>query len=338
MPVNDTHPPLKSPRTGVLLISLGTPERPDASAVRSFLQEFLSDPRVVELPRLLWLPLLHGLILPFRPKRSAKAYAKIWNYDTGESPLKMTAVAQAQDLNARLSNDDIIVDWAFTYGSTSIKGQIEQLQSLGCRRILLMALYPQYSATTTAAAYDKAYKALTQMRVQPAVRTIHNYHDHPAYIEALSNSLRDGLQQLNWEPDVIVASYHGIPQRSFNKGDPYPCHARKTSRLVREALELSEDKFATVFQSRFGKAEWVRPYAEETLNELAKSGKRKVVIFAPAFSGDCLETLEEIDIGLRSSFMEAGGTHFHYINCLNASKLGMDMLETIVQENLEGWK
>lgn len=330
----DSHPPVATGKTGVLLISLGTPERPDASSVRSFLKEFLSDRRVVELPRLLWLPILYGPVLALRPKRSARAYAKIWDTEKGQSPLKSTAIAQAENLAERLAGQDIIVDWAFTYGSPSISDQIDRLMEAGCSRILLLALYPQYSATTSAAAYDKAFAHLQQLRAQPALQTVRSYHDHPAYIDALANSVSDAMSRLDWAPDCIIASYHGIPKHCFEAGDPYPCHARKTSRLVREKLGLEEDKFLTVFQSRFGKAEWVQPYAEETILRLAAEGQQKIMVVAPSFSADCLETLEEINIELREKFLAAGGSHFHYVPCLNAGEDGMTMLEQIVRDHL----
>lgn len=330
------HPQVKHGKTGILLMSLGTPDAPTYGAVRKFLAEFLSDPRVIETPRLLWLPILYGPILTFRPAKSAKAYAKIWDYERGESPLRTYARSQCEKLSGRFG-DDVTVAWAFRYGNPSIETGLRQLKDAGCERIILFALYPQYSATTTASTFDKAFECLGKMRWQPAVHTVARYCDNPAYISALAQSAKASLDALDWQPDKILMSYHSIPQAYFDKGDPYPCHCRKTSRLFQEASGLPADKVVTSFQSRVGPAQWVTPYTDKMVDDLAAAGVKKLAVMAPAFSVDCLETLEELNMELRAQFVEAGGTHFHYIPCLNDSDNGMDMLESVVRKDAAGW-
>lgn len=327
---------MKHGKTGLLLMSLGTPEAPTYSAVRRFLAEFLSDPRVIETPRLLWLPILYGPILTFRPARSARAYAKIWDYERGESPLRTYARSQCEKLGKAFGSE-LTVAWAFRYGNPSIEAGLQQLQAEGCERIILFALYPQYSATTTASTFDKAYECLGKMRWQPAVHTVAPYGDDPAYIAALTNSAEESLGSLDWQPEKILMSYHSIPQAYFDKGDPYPCHCRKTSRLFQEAAGYSVDDIVTSFQSRVGPAQWVSPYTDKMVEQLAEDGVKKLAVMAPAFSADCLETLEELNMELRAQFFDAGGTHFHYIPCLNDSTRGMEMLEQVVRRDAAGW-
>ena len=332
----DQHPEISSGKVGVLLISLGTPDAPTYGAVRRYLKEFLSDKRVIETPRLFWLPILYGPILTFRPIRSAKAYAKIWDKTLNESPLRTFSRSQAEKMQQMFAGAAEVA-WAFRYGKPSIETGIKELQEKGCDRILLFALYPQYSATSTATAYDKAFEIVQGMRWQPTVRTVPAYYDNDAYIDALAQSIKCSLPKLDWQPDVLLASYHSIPKSYWDKGDPYPCHCQKTSRLLQEKLGAPEGFLRTSFQSRVGPTEWVQPYTDETVKQLAADGVKKLVVLAPAFSADCLETLEEINMELRATFLEAGGTHFHYIPCLNDTENSMKMLESVARKELAGW-
>lgn len=332
------HPNIAPEKIGVLLLNLGTPDATDYWSVRRYLKEFLSDPRVIETPKWLWWPILNLVILSFRPQKSGHAYEQIWDKRTNESPLRVITRAQSENLAQRFSGmDNIVVDWAMRYGNPSTKSVLEKMQAAGCRRILLAPLYPQYSATTTATANDKAFDALREMRWQPAVRTLPAYFNDPVYVKTLAESIRQGVESLDFEPDVVLTSYHGMPVEYLMKGDPYHCQCRKTTRLVREYLGWPEDKLMVTFQSRFGRAEWLKPYTAETLEALPKQGKKKIAILAPAFSADCIETLEEIAITGRETFMEAGGEQFAYIPCLNDSEAGMDMLESVVRRELAGW-
>ena len=333
---SDNHPAVAHGKIGLLMISLGTPDAPTYGALRKYLAEFLSDPRVIEVPKLLWMPILYGPLLTFRPGKSAKAYAKIWNQEKNESPLRTITRDQGNAMQALL-HDQVHVEWAFRYGSPSLESGLNSLREKGCDRILMFALYPQYSATTVASAYDKVFEILAKMRWQPAVRTMPPYHDNNIFIDALADSVKTDLAALDWEPEHILASYHSIPKAYFDKGDPYPCHCWKTSRLLSDRLELESGKLVTSFQSRVGPTEWVSPYTDKTVEELAKKGVKKIAVLAPAFSADCVETLEEINIELRETFIEAGGTHFHYIPCLNATESGMNVLEHVARNELSGW-
>ncbi|MFN3401254.1 MAG: ferrochelatase [Ferrovibrio sp.] len=324
-------------KIGVLLLNLGTPDATDYWSVRRYLKEFLSDPRVIETNKFLWWPILNLVILSFRPQKSGHAYAQIWDKRTNESPLRVITREQTENLAQRLAGEDIMVEFAMRYGNPSTASVLEKMQQAGCQRILLVPLYPQYSATTTATANDKAFDALKTMRWQPAVRTAPAYFDSPDYIKALGDSIRDGVAKLDFEPDVVVTSYHGMPVDYLQKGDPYHCQCYKTTRLVREYLGWPKEKLMVTFQSRFGPTEWLQPYTDKTLEELPGKGIKKVAILAPAFHSDCIETLEEIDIGVRESFLEAGGEHFAYIPCLNASQGGMDFVESMVRRELAGW-
>ncbi len=329
------HPPVKQGKIGVLLINLGTPDGTDYGSMRRYLSEFLSDPRVIEVPQPIWQLILQGPILTFRPSKSGRAYKKVWMEDG--SPLLFYTRAQAEKLNQRIGSDSLIVDFAMNYGNPSIKSKIDALKDQGCTRILTVPLYPQYSATTTASVNDRTFKALMKLRWQPALRTMPAFHDDPAYIDALCASLKDSLSKLDFEPDVLLMSYHGIPNSYFDKGDPYHCHCHKTTRLVREKMGWDENFIRTTFQSRFGPQEWLQPYTDKTLEALPEDGVKKVAVAAPAFISDCLETLEEIAMEGRDSFLEAGGEKFASLPCLNDSDIAIDLLETLVKRELGGW-
>ncbi|MBB5716318.1 ferrochelatase [Sphingomonas aerophila] len=325
------HPAIPPARIGVLLINLGTPDAADAHSVRRYLAEFLSDRRVVEIPQLLWQPILRGAILTTRPKKSAHAYAQVWTEEG--SPLAAITRAQAIALKDAFG-PEVSVDYAMRYGRPAIGDRLQALKDAGCERILLAPLYPQYCAATTATANDKAFLALAGMRWQPAIRTLPPYYDDPAYIDALKTSVEAGLAALDFEPDLLLASFHGMPQRTLELGDPYHCHCQKTARLLKEALGRD---LTITFQSRFGRAKWLEPATDTVLASLPAKGVRKVAIVAPGFSADCVETLEELAIRGRETFEEAGGTHFAALPCLNASDPGIDMLRSIVRRELAGW-
>jgi len=322
-------------RVGVLLVNLGTPDAPDYWSVRRYLSEFLSDPRVIEAPKLLWQLILQGPILTFRPHRSARAYKKIW-MDEG-SPLLVYTRRQAEKLSARIGNDNLIVDFAMTYGKPSIGSKLAALKAAGCNRICVVALYPQYSATTTASVYDRTFAALKQMREQPAMRTAAAYYDRPAYVEALSASIEAHLAGLDFSPDRVMMSYHGIPQAYVDKGDPYQTQCLETTRLVAQRLGWADGFGLTTFQSRFGPTEWLTPYTDKTLEALPGEGVKKLVVVSPAFMADCLETLEELAIEGKAAFEMAGGTHFSVAPCLNDSDAGIDALEDVVRAEITGW-
>lgn len=331
------HPSVPKQKIGVLLLNLGTPDGTDYWNVRRYLREFLSDPRVIETNKLLWWPILNLVILSFRPQKSGHAYAQIWDREKNESPLRVITRDQAESLAQRLRGEDIVVDFAMRYGNPSTESVLKRMQAEGCQKILLVPLYPQYSATTTATANDKAFDALKTMRWQPAVRTAPAYFEDPKYIGTLANSIREGVEALPFEPDVVITSYHGMPVEYLKKGDPYHCQCYKTTRLVREYLGWPKEKLMVTFQSRFGPTEWLQPYTDKTLEALPGKGIKKVAILAPAFSADCIETLEEIAMGGKETFMHAGGEQFAYIPCLNASPSGMDMIEAMVRRELSGW-
>ena len=325
------HPSVPPPEIGVLLINLGTPNKPEPGAVRLYLKEFLSDPRVIEIPQLVWQPILRGLILRTRPKKSAHAYRQVWT-DEG-SPLAAITARQTQAL-AGAFGPGVIVDHAMRYGQPAIADRIDALKAQGCERILIAPLYPQYCAATTATASDEAFLHLRRMRWQPSVRTLPPYHGDPVYIEALRLRLEEGLAALDFEPQAILASFHGMPQRTLELGDPYHCHCRKTARLLAEA---SGRELLVAFQSRFGRAKWLEPATDVTLRELPGQGVTKVAVLAPGFAADCLETLEELAIRGRDTFLAAGGTDFAYLPCLNDSEAGMAMLRSLIARELEGW-
>ena len=331
------HPRFPEPKVGVLLLNLGTPDGTDYWPVRRYLSEFLSDPRVIETSPLIWQPILQGIVLSTRPQKSGANYARIWDKAENDSPLRVITKRQTAKLQQRLG-ENVIVDYAMRYGNPSTASRLEALQRAGCQKILLAPLYPQYSATTTATANDKAFDALKTMRWQPAIRTLPAYFDTPEYVAALAKSIDDGVKALPFKPDVVLTSYHGMPQLYLQRGDPYYCQCLKTTRLVRETLGWSEDKIRVTFQSRFGPTEWLKPYTVDVLEELARD-KKKVALVAPAFSVDCIETLEEIAITGHEQFVAAGGGHddYAYIPCLNDSDVGMGMLEAIIRNELKGW-
>ncbi|ARR52361.1 ferrochelatase [Rhizorhabdus wittichii DC-6] len=325
------HAPVAAPKVGVLIVNLGTPDAPTPGAVRRYLGEFLSDRRVVEIPPIAWQPILRGIILNVRPRKSAHAYAQVWSEEG--SPLAAITARQAAALQARFGGR-AIVDHAMRYGKPAIGDRIAALQAAGCDRILIAPLYPQYCAATTATANDAAFAALAKMRWQPAIRTLPPYFDRPAYIDALAASVREGLAALHGEPDAILASFHGMPARTLDLGDPYHCHCRKTARLLGEALGR---ELHVSFQSRFGRARWLEPSTEAMLDRLAGEGVRRLAVIAPGFSADCLETLEELAIRGRDRFLAAGGESFAYLPCLNDGAPGMAMLETLIGDELGGW-
>lgn len=337
-PLPAGHPEVKPPKTGVLLINLGTPDGTEVAPMRRYLREFLSDKRVIEWPRAIWLPILYGIVLNTRPKKSGAAYASIWNKELDESPLRTFTRSQADKLAASLADiDHVQVNWAMRYGNPSIESVVNEMMAAGCTRIVMFPLYPQYSATTTATVNDKFFESLMKMRFQPAIRTVPPYHDEPSYIDALAQSIETHLASVEFEPEVVIASYHGIPQSYFQKGDPYHCHCMKTSRLLRERLGWDEKKLMTCFQSRFGPEEWLQPYTDKTVEKLGKQGVKSIAVFNPGFVSDCLETLEEIAGEAEEIFHEAGGENFTHIPCLNDSKAGMDVIETLARRELSGW-
>jgi len=327
----DAHPFIPSAKIGVLLINLGTPDAPEPRAVRKYLAQFLSDPRVVEIPTWAWKPILHGIILRTRPKRSAHAYRQVWAEDG--SPLAAITGRQAAALQARLG-ETILVDWAMRYGNPGIESAIDRLFAEGATRIFTAPLYPQYCAATTASATDATFAAIAAKRWQPALRTLPPYYDDPLYIGALKADLERQLAALDFPPDRLLLSFHGMPQRTLELGDPYHCHCQKTARLLGEAMGREVD---VSFQSRFGRAKWLEPATDSMLAAYPGQGVRKLAIAAPGFSADCLETLEELGIRGRQQFMEAGGTHFARLDCLNADDEGMDMIEALVRRELAGW-
>jgi ferrochelatase len=324
-------------RTGILLVNLGTPEAPTAHALRPYLKEFLSDPRVVEIPRAVWWLILNGVILNTRPKKSAAKYAAIWMTDG--SPLKVHTEKQAKLLKGWLGEkvaSPFMVEYAMRYGKPSVPDTLARMKAAGCDRILILPAYPQYAASSTATAFDIAFSWLQKTRNQPALRTLKHYHDHPAYIQALVSNIHD-YWQMHGRPDVLLMSFHGVPRYTLDKGDPYHCECQKTGRLLAEALGLEPNQFRLTFQSRFGRAEWLQPYTDKTLTELGRTGVKRVDVVAPGFVADCLETLEELAMEGRASFLAAGGKEFHYIPALNEHPQWIDALGQIALENLGGW-
>ncbi len=329
LPTN--HPPVAAPKIGVLLVNLGTPDAPTAPAVKRYLAEFLSDRRVVEIPQIIWQPILRGIILNTRPKKSAHAYAQVWTAEG--SPLAAITAQQAAALKDAFG-PDVRVDWAMRYGNPSVASKLTMLQAAGCQRILIAPLYPQYCAATTASVMDAVSAALGTMRWQPAIRTLPPYYDDPTHIAALKDSVEAGLATLNFSPDTLLASFHGMPEATLHKGDPYHCHCQKTARLLSEALNR---EVRISFQSRFGRAKWLEPATDATLKALPSQGTKKLVVFTPGFSADCLETLEEIALRGRDDFIAAGGSHFATLPCLNASPIGIDMMQKLLARELAGW-
>ena len=330
------HSPVKPPRVGVLLVNLGTPDAPTPRAVRRYLKEFLSDPRVVEIPKLVWWPILNLIVLNTRPKKSAHAYAQVWT-EQG-SPLAAITRAQAEALQVQMGGS-VMVSWAMRYGNPAIGGELQRLKDAGCERILIAPLYPQYSSATTATVTDAVGAALGTMRWQPALRSLPPYYDDPLHIGALRYDLTRQLAELAFQPEVLLLSFHGMPQRTLELGDPYHCQCQKTARLLREALadEHPELRIELSFQSRFGRAKWLEPATDAVLADEARRGTRRLAIAAPGFSADCLETYEELAIRGQEQFREAGGEQFAALSCLNTSSAGMAMLEVLVRRELSGW-
>jgi len=324
-------------QTGIILVNLGTPDAPTAPSVRTYLKEFLGDPRVVEIPKAVWWFILNGIILNVRPKKSAAKYASVWMNEG--SPLRYYTEKQATQLRGFMSQRTkapYIVEYAMRYGNPSIPSVLHKLKEQNCQRILIVPMYPQYAASTTATAYDIVFDELKQMRNTPALRTIKNYHDNPGYIKALANNINDYWSK-NGRPEKLVMSFHGLPQFSLDKGDPYHCECHKTGRLLAQELGLKPEQYALSFQSRFGKAEWIKPYTTATLLELGKQKTKRVDVVCPGFVADCLETLEEIAMEGKEDFLNAGGGEYHYIPCLNDNDDWMHALTDLVMDNLQGW-
>jgi len=326
------------PRVGVLLVNLGTPDTANAAGVRVYLKEFLSDPRVIEDQGLLWKVILNGIILRRRPRAKARDYQKIWNDENNESPLKTITRSQAEKLASAIADrKHVVVDWAMRYGNPSILSRIEALTAQGCDRLLLVPLYPQYSAATSATVCDEAFRVLTRLRAQPTLRVTPPYYNDPDYIEALAVSINAHLAALPFKPEMILASYHGMPKAYVDAGDPYPVHCAATTEALRKRLGLGPDKLLMTFQSRFGRDEWLQPYTDKTVERLAKEGVKRVAVVTPGFAADCLETLEEIAGENAEIFKHNGGEEFSAIPCLNDSDPGMDVLRQLVLRELQGW-
>ena len=327
--MNSEHPQINYGKTGVLLVNLGTPDSTDWLDIRKYLKEFLSDRRVIEVNPIIWKVILHLFILNLRPSKTAKAYKEIWMKNENMSPLRYYTIMQTKKLLDRISSKNLIVDYAMRYGNPSIKSKILKLQAAGCERLIILPLYPQYAAATTATVCDEVYRVLMGMRWQPSLQIIPHYESEPLYIKALANSIKLKLSKINWKPDLILASYHGIPQKYFDKGDPYHCYCHKTSRLIAEELKNIEIK--TTFQSRFGPEKWLQPYTDKTLESLPKEGKKNIIVICPGFSSDCVETLEEINIQGKESFLNSGGKNFDMIPCLNDNDDHINLSEKLTK-------
>jgi len=332
------HPPVSSGMIGVLLVNLGTPDGPDPASVRRYLKQFLSDRRVIEIPPIVWQLILRGIILNTRPKKSAKAYAKVWT-ERG-SPLAYITARQAEAMAGRFG-ENIVVDYAMRYGNPSIEQRITEMTGKGCDRILIAPMYPQYCAATTATVFDEVARVLGELRWQPALRFVPPYHDHPDYLGALADDLTRQVQGLGFSPEAMLMSFHGMPLQTLEKGDPYYCHCSKTARLLREILAQREAfagvRFETTFQSRFGPARWLEPSTDTTLIEEGCKGTRRLVVAAPGFAADCVETLEELALEGRDQFLEAGGEDYAVLSCLNTSDAGLTMVEAMIRRELSGW-
>ena len=337
----DGHPVVQSGRIGVLLVNVGTPEATSYWAMRRYLKEFLSDPRVVDRAGPVWWFILNAIILRRKPHSSGKAYSKIWNRRLNESPLRTITRNQSERLQARLAatvtGNQVDVAWAMRYGEPAIGPTLASLQERGCERVLLVPLYPQYSAATTATAQDKAFEALQRMRWQPAIRTMPAYYNQPSYIETLAESLRGHLATLSHEPDMILLSFHGLPREFLAKGDPYYCQCHKTGRLLRQSLGYEPEKVLLTFQSQTRRKEWHQPFTNQTVIKLAREGTKRLPIVTPGFAADCVETLEEIAVRARDGFHRHGGENFSVVSCLNDSDTSIEMLSTLVCEQLQGW-
>ena len=324
------HPTVSFGKTGVLIINLGTPDSTKWLDVRKYLKEFLSDRRVIEVNPIIWQIILNLFILTFRPSKTAHAYKKIWKKDTNESPLLFFTRSQAAKLSNKIGNEKIIVDFAMRYGNPSIKSRLNKLKEEGCENIIVLPLYPQYAAATTATVCDEVYRSLMKMRWQPSLQIVPHYESEPMYIDALVDSIEKKIEEISWEPDLIISSYHGIPKSYFDKGDPYQCYCQKTTRLIREKFNKIEIK--TTFQSRFGPQEWLTPYTDKTIENLPREGVKSLLVICPGFASDCVETLEEINIQGRQAFMENGGKNFDLIPCLNDDAKHIDLFQKIINK------
>tara|TARA_B100000674_G_scaffold395336_1_gene339770 strand:+ start:269 stop:1261 length:993 start_codon:yes stop_codon:yes gene_type:complete len=330
--MDKNHPEVKYGKTGILLINLGTPDSTSWWDIRKYLKEFLSDRRVIEVNPIIWQIILNLFILTFRPSKTAHAYKQIWRKDTNESPLLYFTKQQSTELDKKVGNENIIVNFAMRYGNPSIASRLHQLKEKGCEKIIILPLYPQYAAATTATVCDEVYRTLMKMRWQPSLQIIPHYESEPLYIDALVRSIEKKIKELEWKPDLIISSYHGIPKTYFDKGDPYHCYCHKTTRLMKEQFNKVEIK--TTFQSRFGPQEWLTPYTDKTLESLPKEGIKNLLVICPGFASDCVETLEEINIQGRESFIKKGGKNFDLIPCLNDSLDHINLFEKLVKKYL----
>ncbi len=328
--MNSDHPAVKFGKTGLLLVNLGTPDSTNWLDIRKYLKEFLSDRRVIEVNPILWKIILNLFILNLRPSKTAKAYKEIWMQKENMSPLRYYTIMQTKKLSEKMGNENLIIDFAMRYGNPSIKSKLKNLQKSGCENIIVLPLYPQYAAATTATVCDEVYKTLMGMRWQPSLQIIPHYESEPLYINSLKNSLEKKISELGWEPDLIIASYHGIPKKYFSKGDPYHCYCQKTSRLLSEKFKKISIK--TTFQSRFGPQEWLQPYTDKTLENLPKEGKKNILVICPGFSSDCVETLEEISIQGKESFIKNGGKNFDVVPCLNDNDDHIALLQYLAEK------
>ncbi len=331
--MKSNHPEVKFGKTGVLLVNLGTPDSTSWLDIRKYLKEFLSDRRVIEVNPIIWQIILNIFILTFRPSKTAKAYKEIWMNDINMSPLKYFTEMQMKKLGDKMNADSVVVDYAMRYGNPSINSKIKKLQEEGCENLVILPLYPQYAAATTATVCDEVYRSLMKMRWQPSLQIIPHYESNSLYIEALVNSINKKISEINWKPDLIVASYHGIPKKYFDKGDPYQCYCQKTSRLISE--KFTKIPITTTFQSRFGPQEWLKPYTDKTFEKLPTEGKKNILVICPGFSSDCVETLEEILIQGKESFLEAGGENFDLIPCLNDNDDHINLFKSLVSKYIK---
>ncbi len=330
--MKNDHPKINFGKTGILIVNLGTPDSTDWLDIRKYLKEFLSDRRVIEVNPILWKIILNLFILNFRPSKTAKAYKEIWMKNEGMSPLRFYTQQQTKKLSDKISDENIIVDFAMRYGNPSIRSKIKDLHSRGCEHLLIFPLYPQYAAATTATVCDEVYRTLMKMRWQPSLQIISHYESEPMYIDGLKNSLEKKVSEINWKPDLVLASYHGIPQKYFDKGDPYHCYCQKTSRLLSE--KFKSIKIKTTFQSRFGPQAWLKPYTDKTLESLPKEGVKNLLVICPGFASDCVETLEEISIQGKESFINAGGENFELVPCLNDNIDQINLFEYLINKYL----
>ena len=330
--MDKNHPPIKYGKTGVLIINLGTPDSTNWFDIRKYLKEFLSDRRVIEVNPIIWQLILNLFILTLRPSKTAKAYKEIWMKRENMSPLLYYTKKQSEKTSQSLKKENTIIDFAMRYGNPSIKTKIYKLHEMGCENLVILPLYPQYAAATTATVCDEVYRTLMKMRWQPSLKIIPHYESNPLYIDALVNSINKKINEINWKPDLIIASYHGIPKKYFDKGDPYHCYCHKTTRLISE--KFNSIKIQTTFQSRFGTQEWLQPYTDKTLENLPKEGIKNILTICPGFSSDCVETLEEILIQGKESFINAGGKNFDLVPCLNDNDDHIFLIKSLIEKNV----